>query len=49
MASFFCLTTTLAVVFRFYSRRLLRIRYGADDWLAVVSMVFLTATQTLDH
>jgi hypothetical protein len=39
LGSFFCFTTILAVTLRFSARRLLRVGYGPDDWLALVSMV----------
>ncbi|KAI1504896.1 hypothetical protein F5X99DRAFT_330466 [Biscogniauxia marginata] len=43
MASIFCLLNTLSVVFRFYARRLTRAGLGADDWLALVGLIFVLA------
>ncbi|KAI1384571.1 uncharacterized protein F4822DRAFT_367163 [Hypoxylon trugodes] len=43
MASFFCVLTIVAVVARFYSRRLCRAGLSADDWLALASLVFILA------
>ena len=30
---------TLAVITRLYARRLKRVSYGADDWMAVIALV----------
>jgi hypothetical protein len=39
MASIFTGVIVLAVILRFYSRRLMRLPYEADDWLALVALV----------
>jgi hypothetical protein len=39
MASLFSAITVLAVALRFYSRQVQRTWLGADDWLALASLV----------
>ncbi|PYI02706.1 hypothetical protein BO78DRAFT_422270 [Aspergillus sclerotiicarbonarius CBS 121057] len=41
MASLFCLIQLLVITLRIYARRLRRMRYGTDDWLAIIAVVFV--------
>ncbi|KAI1652710.1 hypothetical protein F4813DRAFT_377218 [Daldinia decipiens] len=41
MAAFFCLMITTVVFYRFYARKLVKLGYGIDDWLALVALVFV--------
>ncbi|KAI1114928.1 hypothetical protein F5Y14DRAFT_461024 [Nemania sp. NC0429] len=43
MASIFTIIIIMAVVLRFYSRRLSRARLGPEDWLALSALVFVLA------
>ncbi|KAI1342873.1 hypothetical protein F5Y15DRAFT_271074 [Xylariaceae sp. FL0016] len=47
MTIIFTLMGVLAIVFRFYARRLTRMYLGADDWLALVSFVFILALNAI--
>lgn len=39
MASVFTVAIITVVFLRFWARRLLKLRYGADDWLALTALV----------
>lgn len=38
MANFLPLIATLAVVARFYTRRMKRVKLGLDDWLSLLAL-----------